>query len=58
MSKEVVPYLFNFHTDNMCEFLPKEYCDSMICDTCPFFHTPGIALLKLYCVKDKEDENK
>lgn len=58
MTKEIVPYLFNFHSDDLCEFLPNEYCQSMKCEACPFHKTPGVALLKLYCVKDKEDENK
>lgn len=56
MSKDVISYLFNFHSEDLCEFIPYEYCHLMKCDACPFDKTPGIVLIKLYCFKDKEDE--
>lgn len=58
MSKELIPVSFTNYTDDICEFVPNDYCYEKKCDSCPFYHMPGIAVTMIYRIKDVEDVNK
>ena len=58
MRKEIKPDRFIFYTDDLCDYVPNDYCRSVKCEQCKFYHTPGIADVTLYSIKDKEDENE
>lgn len=59
MSKELVPLSISKYTDNLCEYVPIDYCHDKKCDDfCPFYRSPGVVVTMIYRIKDVEDENE